>query len=580
MAIFTILTNEFKGKGVSIVKSVASGSVDLMIDADPAAIQSNVNQYLDIFGVGYIVVLDSLGEVVTHTFVPEMPQELREYYHAYYTELETNPVQHLSLENLGHFMDVSEPILGGVAGYVHVGMERSVIYSTLYDWLFLLFGSLLLVFLVSVSLSYYSARRISRPLRALTHYSTKVANLDFSGDDVEVSTNDELETLAEAMATMKGELQRVFQGQEQTLNDILAIEQMDDGLVITDSQGKIERMNPRFCEMVQKKWGELHGADLDDLLDLSLISNLRELHISDSESEEVVLPGKRTAKALGKAIMNRRDHSDNIMSSKCVLGYVISMRDITREKELDEMKTAFLATVSHELRTPLTSILGFTSLVQKTLENKVKAGVPEDQKEVHNAVIRCQTNLSVVTEEGERLTGIVDDLLDVMRMESGEMIWSREKFSIGEMIERSIVNTEGLLHTKDFAICSEIPDNLPPVLGDRDRIMQVLINLISNAVKFTKKGKITCSVAVEEKEIVVRVRDTGCGISASDCVRVFQRFKQVGNNMLDKPAGSGLGLAICKEIVTYHEGRMWVESELGVGSIFAFTLPLAEKEIS
>ena len=146
--------------------------------------------------------------------------------------------------------------------------------------------------------------------------------------------------------------------------------------------------------------------------------------------------------------------------------------------------------------------------------------------------------------------------------------------SISEVIERAIAATASLFDAKKLNLIREVDADLPPVNGDQDRLIQVVINLISNAVKFTDTGSITCSAHLRDGELVAGVTDSGIGIASGDQQKVFEKFKQVGDTLTDKPKGTGLGLPICKEIVEYHGGRIWVESVPGKGSTFSFTLPV------
>jgi len=168
-------------------------------------------------------------------------------------------------------------------------------------------------------------------------------------------------------------------------------------------------------------------------------------------------------------------------------------------------------------------------------------------------------------------------VLDLAKIEAGKMEWNQESVSMAEVAERAIAATTSLFDQKALKLIKNIDADLPDITGDRDKLIQVIINLISNSVKFTDKGSVTCTVAQKENEIVVSISDTGIGIAAGDFGAVFEQFKQVGGDTLtDKPKGTGLGLPICKEIVEHHGGRIWLESEVGKGSVFSFALPITK----
>lgn len=243
-------------------------------------------------------------------------------------------------------------------------------------------------------------------------------------------------------------------------------------------------------------------------------------------------------------------------------------------EEADAAKSAFLSTVSHELRTPLTSVLGFAKIIRKRLEERVFPLLTTDDPKVRQTVRQVGDNLDVVVSEGERLTKLIDDVLDLAKIEAGKLEWHMETTAVADVVDRAASATSSLFAQKGLAFVRDVDPDLPPVLGDADRLLQVVINLISNAVKFTDAGSVTCRARLQDDGIAVSVIDTGMGIGAADQPKVFEKFKQVGDTLTDKPKGTGLGLPICREIVEHHGGRIWVESEPGLGSTFTFVLPV------
>jgi signal transduction histidine kinase/CheY-like chemotaxis protein len=243
-------------------------------------------------------------------------------------------------------------------------------------------------------------------------------------------------------------------------------------------------------------------------------------------------------------------------------------------EKANEAKSAFLSTVSHELRTPLTSVLGFAKIINKRLNDKIFPIVDQSDPKTSKTVNQVNENLQVVISEGERLTHLINDVLDLAKIEAGRMEWSQEKVSLSEVVERAVSATTSLFDQKDIKLIKKIDNNIPDITGDPDKLIQVVINLFSNAVKFTENGGVTCKVYQKDNEVIVSVTDTGIGIAPEDYGAVFEQFKQVGGDTLtDKPKGTGLGLPICKEIVEHHGGRIWVESKIGKGSTFSFAIP-------
>jgi signal transduction histidine kinase len=226
---------------------------------------------------------------------------------------------------------------------------------------------------------------------------------------------------------------------------------------------------------------------------------------------------------------------------------------------VDEMKTNFLANVSHELRTPLTSIRSFSELLLAY----------EDDVTVHQEFLR------IINSESERLTRLVNDVLDITKIEAGHMDWQMATLHLPDLL-RDSARTFGPLIAKGKLIFDlDIDDELPAIYGDRDRLHQVVANLLNNAMKFTHEGTITLRAELRGDGVIITVSDTGIGIAFEDHERIFEKFQQVGDTLTDKPRGTGLGLAICRDIVEYHQGQLAVSSESGVGSTFTVTLPIA-----
>lgn len=244
-------------------------------------------------------------------------------------------------------------------------------------------------------------------------------------------------------------------------------------------------------------------------------------------------------------------------------------------KQLDELKSSFLSTVSHELRTPLTSILGFAKIIQKKLDDVVFPQVAASDRRIIKTMQQITSNINIIITEGDRLTNLINDVLDLAKMESGKVEWKTEPLSIPDLLERAIKTSESLWSQKNnLTVSMDIPNKLPMVTGDYDRLLQVMLNLISNAVKFTEVGSIVCRAKHIGDQLIVSVTDTGIGITPESQEVIFDKFKQIGDTLTEKPNGTGLGLPICKQIIEYHGGNIWVTSKPGVGSTFFFSLPV------
>jgi signal transduction histidine kinase len=226
---------------------------------------------------------------------------------------------------------------------------------------------------------------------------------------------------------------------------------------------------------------------------------------------------------------------------------------------LDEAKTNFLANVSHELRTPLTSIRAFSELLQSYPDNE------ETQQEF----------LQIITSESERLTRLVNDVLDVTKIESGQMDFRDELIDVAALLDQCGRTFGPVVEQAGLRFQHHVPRDLARVRGDHDRLQQVVHNLLNNAMKFTVRGTITLRASVTADELRISVSDTGIGIAPADQARVFEKFQQVGDTLTGKPKGTGLGLTICRDIVAHHGGRLGVDSQVGHGSTFTISLPIA-----
>lgn len=240
-------------------------------------------------------------------------------------------------------------------------------------------------------------------------------------------------------------------------------------------------------------------------------------------------------------------------------------------KELDKLKVSFLSMVSHELRTPLTTIQGYITFLQ----NEKSGALNEAQKE-------C---LKTSEEEADLLNHLIEDLLDLSKIETGAFKINPGRVEISEVINKAVSSLQLSADTKGITLKNNLPSDLPPVSADKERILQVVANLIENALKFNKRGGsvyITASRGAQNDKVIFCVSDTGIGIPRDKLDKIFDKFYQVDSSSRRRYEGCGLGLAISESIIKLHNGRIWVESEMGVGSKFFFELPIFEtrKEVS
>ncbi|MDP9293231.1 MAG: HAMP domain-containing histidine kinase, partial [Actinomycetota bacterium] len=233
-----------------------------------------------------------------------------------------------------------------------------------------------------------------------------------------------------------------------------------------------------------------------------------------------------------------------------------------RLQELDRLKDDFVSTVTHELRTPLTSMRAFAEILLDNPE------LPADER---------GRFLRIVIDEIERLSRLINQVLDLSKIESGRADWNMAEVDLKEVIEDSAAATAQLFVERDAELTVRAHDGVPPVAADRDRVKQVVLNLLSNAAKFcaAERGEVAVELSLSDGVARVDVRDNGPGLAADDQLVIFEKFRQSGDAMTDRPQGTGLGLPISRQIVAHLGGELWVSSAPGRGATFSFTLPLA-----
>lgn len=308
---------------------------------------------------------------------------------------------------------------------------------------------------------------------------------------------------------------------------------------------------------------------------------LREIIIRDGFRALLAVPLVRENRLIGGLIVRRRAPGrfekktmDLLQTFANQSALAIQNARFFREieekgKELElasKHKSEFLANMSHELRTPLNAILGYAELIL----DKIYGEVPEKIQEV----------LERIQQNGRHLLGLVNDVLDLSKIEAGRLTLSLNDYSMKELVQTAYTAVESLAAEKNLAMNLRVSPELPAGKGDEQRIAQVLLNLLGNAVKFTEQGEIMMEVNVSNGAFLVSVSDTGPGLSEADQKKVFEEFHQIDSSSTREKDGTGLGLSISKKIIEMHGGSIWVESELGKGSKFWFTLPIrVEKQM-
>lgn len=384
-----------------------------------------------------------------------------------------------------------------------------------------------------------------------------------------------LYTIANQSSVAMERLETLLQAEKSKIEK--AVESMADGLIMIDQNREIVVVNPaaRKALHIDSHEGETFEG-ISKLLGYDPVELLGKEE-QTSVKNEISIHG-----------MDYQAQVSSVMGSgKEVVGTVIALRDISREKEIDRMKSEFISVVSHELRTPLTSIKNAVSIIL----GRTAGEITQDQEKF----------LSLASRNIDRLAGIINNLLDLSKLEAGKVEMRFQEADLNEPLDTVISSLALQAGNKSITISKEIPVGLPKIYGDTDKIEQILTNLINNAIKFTpERGSITVAAkSFRGEEFVVRnkkgtekvselrtqdyepdktfieisVEDTGIGMPVEELDRVFDKFHQISGSLTRKTGGTGLGLPITKRLIEAHKGEIWVESKVGKGSKFTFTLP-------
>jgi len=331
------------------------------------------------------------------------------------------------------------------------------------------------------------------------------------------------------------------------------------------------------AEILSEAIENLKNKDYDVvLLDLGLpdssgIDTVQKTHEANPNVPIVVLTGLTSEETGLEAL--EKGAEDYLVKGKILehtlvkaIRYSIERKKVENKlKEAVEAKSKFISIVSHDLRVPLTSIKESIAIVADGLAGKIK----KEQKD-------C---LDIARRNVDRLNRLINDLLDLQKLGAGKMNFKMQDNNINELVKEVHETMLTVAQKEGINLAIELDSRLPTAKFDKDKIIQVLSNLVNNSIKFTKEGCITIRTSKNEDSIGVSVSDTGCGIRKEDLPKLFHEFEQLETHGIGKPRGTGLGLAITKEIITKHEGEIWAESEVDKGSTFSFTLPTHELDI-
>jgi signal transduction histidine kinase len=339
------------------------------------------------------------------------------------------------------------------------------------------------------------------------------------------------------------------------------IRSIAEGLVVLNDRNEVIMMNPAAEKMLEVQIKNQTGKPIQNLIKDTHLMSLATGNQSQGDVEIELNAGSENAKKV------LRSSSAVIQNeSGKTVGMVSVFTDVTKQKELEELKSQFLSNVSHEFRTPLVAARNSIIVVLGESANNLT----ENQKKY----------LSIAEKNIKQLGRFIDDLLDVSKMEAKKMELRPTSVSIGTVIDETRETLETWARTKNITIAKKVQDNIPEIKMDKGRITQVLVNLIGNSIKFTPNdGTVTVEASLKKEEkgeiLMVRVMDTGPGIAKEDIPKLFNRFQQLDKGHANtKISGTGLGLSIAKELIELHGGTIYAESEPGKGAIFTFKIPV------
>ncbi|MBR4295369.1 MAG: HAMP domain-containing protein [Clostridia bacterium] len=420
--------------------------------------------------------------------------------------------------------------------------------------------SILIGLVIAIIMAFFLSKAITAPIQSLTKGAKLVAAGDFS-HKIEVHSKDEIGVLTNTFNHMKKMLKTTIDevsGERQKLETVFS--HLQAGVITFTDEGKVLNINPFAKDLLGEKFNERFNiATLLDLFDIQSATEDGSGEMPDEQNviyDEVVFASKVLEVNFGGIRYNDGGEMRD--------GIITVIHDVTSRYELEKSRREFVANVSHELRTPLTSIKGACETV---LEH------PELPDEIKNKL------LEMTVSESNRMTGIVKDLLTLSRLDNKRTKWQIVEYDINDSLQHlcDVMNVDATAHNHKLILQAD--ETLPKITADKDRIDQVIVNIISNAIKYTPEGGtiVVGSSMADKNNILIRIIDNGLGIPEKDIPRIFERFYRVEKARTSDTGGTGLGLAIAKELIEAHGGSIDIQSRLNVGTMVDIKLPVKTK---
>lgn len=430
--------------------------------------------------------------------------------------------------------------------------------------MYLILGLSIFAIIGGYAVSRFFTNRFLMPISSLTQ-TMKLIKAGDLNQKATISTTDEIGELAQEFNNMTKRLQ---QFEQSTLGKLLAeknrslaiVKSISDPLVVLDTDYRIVLLNDAF--------EKIFNVNEEMLTNRHFLEGIRNGEIFDFISS-TVKSKEETKQKIFLVRSNNEDYYFNVIlvavkdNEANLSGTIAVFQNVTQLKELEKIRTDFIATISHEFKTPLTSIMMGTDVLME----EGMGPLNDDQKQF----------IKAIREDSDRLTKLVNDLLELTRIESGKAVFKFQRYAVEDIIECAVKPFYQLAEQYNVSLYFQCQDDLPPVIADFEKITWVLNNLISNALKYTNTGDEICiSASAKTDKVYVTVKDTGVGIPEEYLEKIFEKFVQVKDGDFEM-RGTGLGLAVVKEIIDAHQGKIWCESKLDIGSSFTFTLNIAGK---
>jgi two-component system phosphate regulon sensor histidine kinase PhoR len=415
----------------------------------------------------------------------------------------------------------------------------------------------LVILLIAGGASVLVSRSVADRVERLREFSHRVAEGDFrplSGD----GSGDALEALGSALNQTAARMDRTIRTLTEERNMSAAIlGSMVEGVAVVNGSERLVFANQGFAEILELDVPPKSGSALVEVVrQTELIEAVRQVLAGESRVEAEIVTGTLRQHFFAATVAAVRAGETS--------GAVVVLHDITELRKLERVRRDFVANVSHEFKTPLTAIQGFSETLL--------AGAIDDPQ-------NRERFLGIILEHSRRLARLTDDLLKLSQMDADRLEVEIRGVSVSELIESCLETAQHRAVEKDLEVSADFPANLPNIAGDRRRLAEVLQNLLDNAIQYTLGGgRIVVRADLRDADVIFTVSDTGIGIPKVDQSRIFERFYRVDAARSREAGGTGLGLAIAKHLVEVHGGRIWVDSEVGQGSHFHFSVPVYDRE--